>query len=227
MLLKQHQYLPEPSGSVRKNGLTPRILSVGSSEEYGIVGEDSLPLTEESRLNPVSPYAVARIAQEQLSLIYAKSYGLDIVITRSFNHLGTGQEPFFAIPSIAKQFAAASGGKPVELKVGNISIVRDFLDVRDVARAYYLLLEGGESGEIYNVCSGVGHTIEDIIRMLGECSGKKYITEVDPGKVRPNDNKAIVGDHSKLERRTGWRPTIGIKESLSAIYKDFEGRGSE
>jgi len=213
--------------AVRASSLSPRILSVGSSEEYGAVDEGDLPLSEASRLNPISPYAVARVAQEQLSVIYAKSFGLDIVITRSFNHVGVGQEPIFAIPSIAKQFAEAPNGGMVELHVGDASIIRDFLDVRDVARAYSLLLVKGMRGEIYNVCGGMGYSIEAIIKMLAEISGKRYTLIVDPARVRPSDNRKIIGDHSKLTELTGWKPSIRIEESLHSIYEHFREKASQ
>jgi GDP-4-dehydro-6-deoxy-D-mannose reductase len=212
--------------AVRKSGLKPRILSIGSSEEYGIVDARDIPLREDNRLNPISPYAIARYAQEQLSLIYAMSYGMEIVLTRSFNHLGPGQEPIFAIPSIAKQFAEAPSGGIVELRVGDISVVRDFLDVRDVVKSYYTLLHKGERGEIYNVCGGKGHSISDIIEMLGRISGKSYRTVVDPSRVRPNDNMIIVGDNAKIRGRFGWEPERDLRQSLLDIYAEFESRAA-
>ncbi|MBN1242905.1 MAG: GDP-mannose 4,6-dehydratase [Spirochaetales bacterium] len=208
--------------AIRDRGLPTRVLSVGSSEEYGVVDPDHLPLREDHRLNPISPYAVARVAQEQLSRIYARSYGLDIVITRSFNHVGVGQEPVFAIPSLVKQFVEWKMPGTLELQVGDTAIVRDFLDVRDVARAYYLLLKEGESGEVYNVCGGAGHSIADVIRMIGGIAGKDYREVVDPTRVRPNDNRAIIGSFDKIKARTAWQPEIGLEESLLAIYRSLE-----
>ncbi len=207
--------------TIRTNGLRPRILSVGSSEEYGSVGEVDLPLREDRPLAPTSPYAVARVAQEQLSAIYARAYGLDIVITRSFNHVGTGQEPIFAVPSIVKQFAEAPAGQVVALTVGDVSVVRDFLDVRDVARAYYLLLREGLSGEVYNVCSGVGRSIDELIASIARISGKTYSTKVDPARIRPNENRIIVGDNSKLSAKTGWSALYRIEDSLGEIYGQY------
>ncbi len=211
--------------AVRALGMPVRVLSVGSSEEYGPVELSDLPLGEGDPLNPISPYAVARVAQEQLSRLYARSYDLDVVITRSFNHVGVGQEPIFAIPSLVKQFADWRGAGPLELLVGDTSIVRDFLDVRDVARAYYLLLKHGESGEVYNVCGGAGHSIAEIIRMIGRIAEKDYREVIDQGRIRPNDNHDIVGSYDKIRIRTGWKPEIGLEESLRDIYRSFmEGR---
>lgn len=205
--------------AVRRNRIACRILSVGSSEEYGNVDQGALPLEETARLDPISPYAVARVAQENLSKVYARSLGLDIVITRSFNHVGPGQRTAFVVPSIVKQFI--DGGETVSLSVGDVSIVRDFLDVRDVARAYCLLVERGASAEVYNVCSGVGVSILDTIELVSEISAKAYTLEVDQERIRPNDNRAIVGDNSKLLRATGWKPAIGFRKSLEDIYAEM------
>lgn len=207
---------------VRTERISTRILSVGSSEEYGAVDAPSLPLREEHPLHPISPYAVARVAQEQLSEIYAHSYGLDIVMTRSFNHVGVGQEPIFAIPSLVKQFHDGAVGGRLPLKVGDVSIVRDFLDVRDVVRAYRLLLKNGNSGEVYNVCKGEGRSILDIIQLISELSGKEYLLSQDPSRIRPNDNRVIIGDHSRITNRTNWEPMIDIGESLKDIYSSFQ-----
>lgn len=205
---------------VRKNCVGSRILSVGSSEEYGKVEKSSIPLKESEKLNPISPYAVARVAQEQLSSVYAQAFGLDIVITRSFNHIGKGQRSDFVVPSIARQFALQVKNSTFELKVGDVSIVRDFLDVRDVARAYWLLLNKGVSGTIYNVCSGIGHSIEDIIKKLSRIASLKYKLVVDSSKIRPNDNMLIVGDNMKICSEIGWFPEISIDTSLEEIYKE-------
>ena len=112
----------------------------------------------------------------------------------------------------------------MRLSVGDSSIVRDFVDVRDVAKAYFSLLREGESGDVYNVCRGIGHSIDEIIATLGRITGKSYDVLVDPGKLRPSDNRKIVGDHSKLTRRTGWEPSIGIEESLTAVVEYFKER---
>jgi GDP-4-dehydro-6-deoxy-D-mannose reductase len=142
--------------AVRLSQIKCRILSVGSSEEYGNVQAESIPLRESHPLNPISPYAVARVSQELISNVYKKGFNLDIVSTRSFNHFGPGQRDIFVVSSFAKQLAhiKIEGKKKGILKTGNIEIIRDFLDVRDVVNAYILILEKGVSGEVYNVCSG-------------------------------------------------------------------------
>ena len=155
--------------SVRMHKLNTKILSVGSSEEYGIVKESDLPLTEKKYLSPANPYAVARVSEEYLAQIYGKGYNLNICCTRSFNHIGPGQSDQFVVSSIAKQFAgiAIKHEKPV-IKIGSGSIIRDFVDIEDVILAYNAILENGVTGEVYNVCSGRGYSIYDIVNTLSD-----------------------------------------------------------
>ena len=150
--------------TVRLNDNAARVLSIGSSEQYGIVSENDLPITEERPQCPENPYAVARVAQEHLARIYAKGYDLDICCTRSFNHCGPGQTDRFVVSAIVKQFVKVAHGiqKPV-IHIGNGAIVRDFVDVHDVIEAYNLLLTKGKKGEVYNICSGQGRAIQDIV----------------------------------------------------------------
>jgi len=202
--------------AVRTLALPCRILSVGSSEEYGDVDPSRLPLREDAPLNPISPYAVARVAQGGLSRIYARSYGLDIVITRSFNHIGPGQRTDFVVPSLIAQFLAAKGTS-IELTVGDVAIVRDFLDVRDVARAYHALFEKGRAGETYNVCSGRGVTIAYLIAAIAKAAGKAYSLKVDEDRIRPRDNRAIVGDCRKIRKELGWQASIPLERSIADI----------
>ena len=205
--------------AVRELNLKCRVLSVGSSEEYGNVNEDKLPLGEECPLDPVSPYAVARVAQEQLSKVYCDGYGLDVVMTRSFNHIGVGQKEIFVIASFVKQLVEIKKGikKERKLVVGDISIVRDFLDVRDVVDAYLRLLIHGEKGQVYNVCSGEGVSLREVIDIICGILGIRVEIEVDPSRVRPSDNKVIVGSNEKLKRTMGWNPKISLEESLKDI----------
>lgn len=150
---------------LRLNHIPCRVLSVGSSEEYGNVDPSALPLTEKSNLAPISPYAVARVSQEMISKIYADGYGMDIVMTRSFNHIGPGQKNVFVVSSFAKQLVQIANKTIADNKVvtGDLSIVRDFVDVRDVVKAYYELLLQGTKGEVYNICSGKGIALQAIM----------------------------------------------------------------
>ncbi|WP_415830512.1 NAD-dependent epimerase/dehydratase family protein, partial [Gillisia limnaea] len=150
--------------SVRKLGFKSRILSIGSSEEYGVVGGKQIPIKETVRPNPVSPYAVARQAQSELSKVYVKGFGLDIVSTRSFNHFGNTQTDRFVIPSfINKVLIQKYNEYDIKIEVGDLSIIRDFLHVDDVVKAYIILLRKGITGELYNVCSGKGYSLKEIL----------------------------------------------------------------
>lgn len=203
---------------IRSLNLSCRIISVGSSEEYGNVDEKDIPLTEDQILKPVSPYAVARVSQEMLSRIYVEGYGLDVVLTRSFNHIGPGQRDIFVISSFAKQLVEIKKyNKPVELTTGNLSIIRDFVDVRDVVRAYYLLFKAGRKGEVYNICSGNGVSLEMIIKKMAALLEIEVITKVDTERIRPNDNKIIIGDNSKIKAEIDWIPTYTLEDSLRDI----------
>ena len=200
--------------SVRKLGLSPRILSIGSSEEYGNYPQHALPLKEYYQLRPCNPYAIARVAQEMISKLYADSYGLEIMMTRSFNHIGPGQRVIFAIPSFIGQMLKAKAENRTEISVGNIDIVRDFLDVRDVVDAYHKILFFGRKGEVYNVCRGIGYTLRDVIQQIAEIMDFCPELVVDPHKVRPTDNQIIIGDPSKLMTELNWRPAIPLEASL-------------
>lgn len=206
--------------TVRRIDKGTRVLSVGSSEQYGIVTNSDLPLKETKQQNPQNPYAVARVSQELLAGIYAEGYGLDICCTRSFNHCGAGQKDKFVISSIVKQFAMISKGlqEPV-LHIGNGSIIRDFLDARDVCVAYGLLLKSGRRGEVYNICSGTGRSILEIIEILSEMYDVPVKVRQESSHIRPIDNPMIVGDYSKLNSETGWEPKISFEKSLSSIYE--------
>lgn len=196
-----------------------RILSVGSSEEYGEVTEQQLPLTEEHQLNPVSPYAVARVSQEMLSTIYAEGFNLDIIITRSFNHIGPGQKDKFVISSFAKQLVELAKNDTKEKKIitGDLSITRDFLDVRDVAKAYYILLKKGKTNTVYNICSGRGIVLKDIITKMSDLLKINIQTEVNPQLIRPNENRKITGSYQKMKNDYGWQPEITLEQSLTDI----------
>ncbi|HMD00576.1 MAG TPA: GDP-mannose 4,6-dehydratase [Ferruginibacter sp.] len=214
---------------VRLNKFKCRILSVGSSEEYGEVSEDLLPLAETYTLKPVSPYAVARVSQEMLSKIYAEGYDLDIVMTRSFNHIGPGQKENFVISSFAKQLIQMSqhpSGKNI-LIAGDVSIIRDFLDVRDVVEAYLLLLKNGKSGEIYNICSGHGRSLNEIIQTLASQLGINVTVKTDPARVRPNENKKVIGSNQKIREELGWAPKISFEESLADILSYWKNKLQE
>jgi len=212
--------------AVHRHAPACRILSVGSSEEYGIVTQDDTPLREDRPLRPVSPYAVARVAQENLSMVYAGGFNMDIVCTRSFNHIGAGQSDMFVVSSIARKFAEVMTGRRRSIVAGDTSIVRDFLDVRDVVRAYYLLLKNGKRGEVYNVCSGRGIPVSGIITTLMEITGTSPPVELDQSLLRPVENRVVIGSNAKLHELTGWQPEIALKDTLAAILEYWRGVAS-
>lgn len=210
--------------AIRLNGINIRLLSVGSSEEYGKVEQDNLPLKETSPLNPISPYAVARVAQEMLAKIYVNNYDLDIVMTRSFNHIGPRQNEIFAISSFAKQMAMIKkmGNDMGTIVTGDVELIRDYVDVRDVVCAYYLLLKMGEKGEIYNICSERGQTIKNIIKIMSEIANLSIKIEVNRKLFRPDDNKVIIGSYEKIKKATSWNPSIPLNKTLEDVISYWE-----
>jgi GDP-4-dehydro-6-deoxy-D-mannose reductase len=205
--------------AVRTQALDTKILSVGSSEEYGIVKESDLPLTEKKHVAPANPYAVARVSEENLAQIYAKGFHLNICCTRSFNHIGPGQSDQFVVSSLARQFAeiALHHKKPV-IKIGAGSIIRDFIDIEDVIRAYDAILEKGVPGEVYNVCSGRGYSILDIVNALSELTHIPVVVEQNQTLLRPIDNPVLIGSYDKLNGATGWKPECPFEKSLEKIH---------
>jgi len=202
--------------SVSDLDLPCRILSIGSSEEYGNVAAQDLPLTEDHPLNPVSPYAVARVSQELLSKIYSEGYNLDVVMTRSFNHIGPYQKSTFAIPAFANQLLELkkNGFHCGDVIAGDVSITRDFIDVRDVVAAYYTLFERGMKGNIYNICSGNGVTLKTVIEMMASLLHLKINIIKNLSLIRPNDNKIIIGSNQKMTTQLGWKPQFSLEQSL-------------
>ena len=209
--------------AVRKLGFDSRILSIGSSEEYGVVDGNEIPIKETIRTNPVSPYAVARQAQSELSKVYVKGFGLDIVSTRSFNHFGMTQTDRFVIPSfINKVLSQKYNQYDKKIEVGDLNIIRDFLHVDDVVTAYIILLKEGITGELYNVCSGKGYILEEILVHIYEIAeiNENYI--ISEKFIRPNDNPVIIGSYEKLHTLTGWKPNKNLKEELKLMVNKKE-----
>jgi GDP-4-dehydro-6-deoxy-D-mannose reductase len=202
-----------------------RLLAIGSADEYGpVASPDQLPLTEDSPVAPNNPYALAKSIQNQYCRGYATLYGLDVLMTRSFNHTGAGQRDTFVLPSFARQLAQIKLDRrdPV-LRVGNLDAKRDFLDVGDVCEAYTALLDKGSKGETYNVCSGNSYRIRDLLDKLCELSGTDVEIEVDPDRLRPSDTPELRGDPSKIGADTGWSPSTPIDDTLRSLLAYWEG----
>ncbi|WP_298069281.1 GDP-mannose 4,6-dehydratase [uncultured Mailhella sp.] len=199
-----------------------RMLSVGSSEEYGSYPVELMPLQENYTLKPCNPYAAARTAQETLSQIYADSYGLKIMLTRSFSHTGPRQRDTFVIPSFVKQLVniKKNGGKG-SLRTGNLDVVRDFLDVRDVVDAYWRILTQGRPGEVYNVCSGKGVRLQEVITTTAELLGIEPAIETDPALIRSADTAVIIGDNSKLRETLGWTQVFSLEQTLKDMILSY------
>ena len=199
----------------------PVLLAVGSAEEYGVHDEAEGPLRETAACDPISPYGVSKLAQTQLCRQYARSHGLPVLIVRSFAHTGPGHDPRFAFPSFARQIAAAEAGQgPKTIETGNLSAVRDFLDVRDVVYAYRLLMKEGTPGEIYNVSSGSPLTIQAGLEILAQHASCQIEVRRDPARSRPSDIPYLVGDSTRLKDITGWEPEWSIAQTLADLLAE-------
>lgn len=200
----------------------PRVLVVSSAEVYGAVHADQLPVGEGEALRPVSPYAASKAAAELVGVAAHLGRGTAAVVARPFNHAGPGQAPGFAIPAFARRIVEARRRGVDVLAVGNLSARRDIVDVRDVVRAYRLLVERGEAGEAYNVCTGRSVEIGELVSRLLELAGARLRLEVDPDLLRPVDVPELRGDPSRLRRVTGWEPVIPLDETLAAVLEEAE-----
>jgi GDP-4-dehydro-6-deoxy-D-mannose reductase len=201
--------------AVRQNGMRCRVVVAGSAHVYG---PSVTPIREDHALVPASPYALSKLAQEQLALRAASDDHLDVIVTRSFNHTGPRQAPSFVAPSIAKQIAEIESGRaePV-IRVGNLDAQRDLLDVRDVVRAYAALGETGATGTVYNIASGVARTIREVLDRLIARANVRIRIETDPARMRPNDIPVLVGDASRLRAATDWKPAIGFEQAIDDL----------
>jgi len=194
--------------------IKPRIVVVSSGQIYGMTDAARLPLAETTPLDLPSPYAVAKVGQENLVSMYAK-LGVESVIARPFNHIGPGQQPGYLVADLTKQIAELERDGGEVLRVGNLSSKRDFTDVRDVVRAYLLLAAKGTAGEVYNVCSGTSRSGQEILDLLLRASGARIRTEQDPARMRPADVPDLRGDATKIRQDTGWAPEIPIEQTLA------------
>lgn len=195
---------------------TPRVLLVGSSEEYapkdGLLGEDDPTVSN-------NPYGISKATQERFAALYAERYGLEVSLTRSFNHTGPGQAASFVLPSWCRQAAEIErSGKPGKMTVGNLRVARDFSDVRDVVRAYRLILEGGRTGETYNVGSGRALPLGKLLDAVRGFCSQPIEVETDPALIRPTDTPSVCCDYSKLHDELGWEPERRIEDTLREIY---------
>ena len=200
----------------------PRVLLISSSEVYGRVKADELPLREDHPFEPISPYAASKAAAEVFGLQAWLGNGLEVVRARPFNHTGPGQRPDFVVPALAKQIADASRTGSGELRTGNLDARRDLSDVRDVVRAYRELLVSGVPGEVYNVCSGSAFSIRAVAELMLSVAGADLEIVVDPTRVRSVEIPELRGDRSKLEAATGWVPEIPLERTLADVISYWQ-----
>jgi len=200
-------------------GTNPRVLIASTAEVYGMQPREAFPIKETAALWPSNPYAASKIAAEAFALAAKHSYGLDIIVARAFNHIGPGQDERFVVASFAGQLARIARGASPEMLVGDLSAERDFLDVRDVVRAYLALIDHGTCGEIYNVSSGSAVTIRDVLRTLVISSRVAVEIREDPERLRSSDIPLLLGNAAKLYAATGWIPQIPLAESLRDTYR--------
>src|SRR5262245_26489517 len=211
--------------AVRHMGLKCRIQLACSSEEYGMVYQDEIPIRETNPLRPLSPYAVSKVTQDLLGYQYWMSFKVDCVRTRGFNHEGPRRGPVFVASDFAKQIAdIEKGRKPPMLSVGNLESKRDFTDVRDMVKAYWLALERCEPGEVYNICSGKAWSIQQVLDLLLGMTQAKIEVRRDPARLRPSDVPILQGDCAKFQKATGWAPTIPFEQTLRDMLEYWRAR---
>ncbi len=200
-----------------------RVVVIGSAEEYGLVAPEDLPLREDAPLRPVSPYAASKIAASYLALQAWLGGGLETIRVRAFNHTGPGQSPNFLISALAHRIAAAERDGTHEIPIGSVDPVRDLNDVRDVVRAYRLLAEHGDPGEVYNVCSGRGVSVADMAAELLSHAQRELRLVQDPDLVRPVDIPRLVGDPTKIRAATGWEAEYTLHQTLGDVLAAARG----
>jgi len=209
--------------AVRSISPSSTVLLTGSSEEYGVVAENELPISETNPTRPASPYGISKLAQTQLGWIYAKGYGLDVILTRAFNHSGPRRSLSFILPKIILQGIEIQQGKRNSFELGNLDAYRDFTHVKDICRAYIMLALKGNSGEVYNICSGTAYSIKEIIDKV------KKLLDIDVGiktmksNFRPLDVPFLLGDNTKIKKEIGWKPKFTLDDILRDIYNWLRG----
>lgn len=211
--------------AIRQAGIDPLIHVAGSSEEYGLVYPDEAPIKETNPLRPLSPYAVSKVTQEMLALQYFRSYGLRTIVTRAFNHEGPRRGQVMVTSNFAKQLAEIEAGlrEPV-IEVGNLSARRDWSDVRDMVRAYWLALEHCSPGEVYNIGTGTAITVREMLDMLLELSSARVEVVQVASKMRPSDVELLQADATKFKRETGWEPIIPLRQTLADTLDYWRAR---
>lgn len=211
--------------AVRRAGIQPRIMVACSSEEYGLVMPSETPITEDNPLRPLSPYGVSKVAQDLLGYQYFKSYGMQIVRTRAFNHTGPRRGHVFVCSDFARQIAEIEKGlRPPVIFTGNLNAQRDFTDVRDMVKGYLMALDYGEPGEVYQLCSGKALTISELLTILLSMTNVAIEIRQDPIRLRPSDVPILLGSYAKFNRQTGWKPLIPFEQTMADLLNYWRAR---
>jgi GDP-4-dehydro-6-deoxy-D-mannose reductase len=201
-----------------------RVLLISSAEVYGSVEPANQPIGEDAPIRPLTPYGSSKAAAEIAAMQVGRSAGIEVVVARSFNHIGPGQDERFVLPNLGGQLVRMrAGSEPRILQVGNLAVIRDFLDVRDVVRAYRILMDRGRAGGTYNVCSGLGRSLRGVVERLVELSGTEARIEVREERLRPTDIASLIGDPGKVAA-TGWSPEFSLDDTLGALLAEAETR---
>ena len=206
--------------AVKASGLKPRVVLVGTGVSYGNPAPEHLPVHESCPLRPNNPYAASKAAADLLGIQHFLGHGTDVVLARPFNHAGPRQSSTYVLSGLARQVAEVELGRRPRVEVGNLDVIRDFTDVRDVVRAYRLLATKGTSGEIYNLGTGQGVKLTDALSTLAAHAGRPIEVYVDPARVRPVDQPLLVADPTKLRAATGWAPLYSIERTLLDMLDD-------
>lgn len=205
--------------AARKCEHIPKLMLVGSSEEYEVSDK---PVRENTPLNANNPYGISKLTQERFAALYRERYGMKIYCVRPFNHTGVGQKETFVLPSFCRQIAdIAKSGREGIIKVGNLSAERDFSDVRDIVKAYRMILEQGDCNAIYNIGSGVAYSVKELLDYIISLCPQKVITETDPERYRPVDTPRICCDNGKICGELGWKPDYDIFDTLKEMYEYY------
>ena len=195
------------------------VLLVSSSEVYGRVPAEQQPITEDFPLAPGNPYATSKAGIDLIAREYHRTFGVDVIVARPFNHAGPRQSPQFVCSDFGRHFAMIAAGKaPAIIRAGNLDARRDFTDVRDVVRAYWLLLERHADQSLFNICSGTTYMIRDVVMLFGEITGIHVDLQTDPSRVRPYDNPLVLGSYDRLKQATGWTPSIPFHQTLRDVF---------
>ncbi len=205
--------------AARRIDKKPKIMLIGSSEEYVM---SDFPMNEDVTLNASNPYGISKVTQELFARLYREQYGMNIYYVRPFNHTGVGQRESFVIPSFCKQAVEIEkSGRPGVIKVGNLSVKRDFCHVKDVVRAYRMIVESDNSQIVYNVGSGMVYSLEEILKYIIGLSSQKIDIEVDPSRFRPTEQPVICCDRSLITTELGWEPEYTVFDALAEMYEFY------